>query len=273
MKILSILLLSSICIPISKAQEFSGLATYKTSGAIKIEMDSTQMPPGQMQEIQKQLQRKLQKEYTLAFNTTESTWKQVETLDGGTASAPGNGFELMVAGNSPREILYKNLKTNAYEKGSDLMGKRFIVKDSLKKYDWKLINETKKIGRYNCQKAIHTKITDAKIFSTNMDEMEITKDTVTTIAWFTTDIPVSHGPMEFHGLPGLILEVNTGYSVVICTKVALGPQENIEITRPKKGKVVSSEEYKAIKEEKMEDMMKRYNGGDGKKTIEIRIGG
>ncbi|UII27906.1 GLPGLI family protein [Fulvivirga maritima] len=257
----------------AKAQSFTGIATYKTSGSIQISMDSTEMPPEQMKKIQDEFKRKMQKEYTLSFNTTESSWKQVESLNGGPAQVSGNGIEIMVAGNSAQEVLYKNLLKHEYERGEDLMGKRFIVKDSLKEYSWELTNETKKIGKYNCQKAISTRIVEAKKFSTGMKEMEITQDTIKTEVWFTPDIPVSHGPMQYVGLPGLILEVKTGSSVIICSKVILNPTEPVKIDKPTKGEIVNATEYKAISDKKLEEMMKRYNGGDGENVIEIRTSG
>jgi GLPGLI family protein len=271
--ILAILLLSLFFNESLYAQNFSGIATYKTSSQLKIELDSTAMSPAQMKAIQDKLQKQLQKEYTLAFTTSESVWKQVESLNSGPASVSSNGMEVMVADGSGNSVLYKNIAKKQFEEGSDLMGKRFIVKGELTEYEWKLTGETKKIGNYNCQKAVNSRIVDAKKFSTGMKEMEVTKDTIVTTAWFTTDIPVSNGPEKYYGLPGLILEVQRGNRTIICTKIELNPSEKIKIEKPKKGKVVTPEEYVEISEKKMEEMMKRYSGGNDGEQIEIRIGG
>ena len=48
-------------------------------------------------------------------------------------------------------------------------------------------------------------VNDDKEFS---DEMVTEEETIT--AWYTLDIPVNNGPSRYHGLPGLILEVNDG---------------------------------------------------------------
>ncbi len=53
----------------------------------------------------------------------------------------------------------------------------------------------------------------------------------------------------------------------------MNPSEKIKIEKPKKGKVVTPEEYVEISEKKMEEMMKRYSGGNDGEQIEIRIGG
>lgn len=252
------------------AQNFSGIATYKTSAGVKIDLGE-KASEAEQERIQNELSKKLQKEYELHFNRSESTWRNVETL-GGTPDKPGssgNGF-LMVSMNKGN-FLYKNIAQKLYEKQEDIMGKLFIVKDSLPAYEWQLTNETKKIGSYNCQKAIYTKIVETKKFSTGMEEMETGTDTVRTEAWFTMDIPVSNGPNDYYGLPGLILEVKTGNRVVICTKIVLNPETGIEIEKPKKGKVMDAKSYQALSEEKMQEMMKRYSG-DGE-SIQIKVGG
>lgn len=55
--------------------------------------------------------------------------------------------------------------------------------------NWKIINETTKIGDYTAQKA-ETDFGGRKW-----------------IAWFTTDLPFQDGPYKFSGLPGLIVKV------------------------------------------------------------------
>ena len=47
-------------------------------------------------------------------------------------------------------------------------------------------------------------------------------------------IPVSHGPAQYGGLPGLILELTTDNSVMLCTKVVMNPEKRIQISQPKK---------------------------------------
>jgi GLPGLI family protein len=252
------------------AQKFSGIATYKSSAGIKINMGDI-TSEAEQERIQNELSKKFQKEHELHFTSNESTWKQVETL-GSTTEKPGSsGVDFLMVSSGKSGILYKNIAERSYEKQDDLMGKSFIIKDSLPNYEWKLTNETKKIGAYSCQKAIYTKIVETKKFSTGMEEMETGTDTLKTEAWFTIDIPVSNGPNDYYGLPGLILEVKTGNMVVICTKIVLNPETGITIEKPKKGKVMDSKSYKALSEEKMKEMMKRYSG-DGE-SIQIEIGG
>jgi GLPGLI family protein len=59
------------------------------------------------------------------------------------------------------------------------------------------------------------------------------KETVIT-AWYTPETPVSQGPDNYK--LGLILEVNDGRTVVLCSKVILNPKVKTDIKAPTKGK-------------------------------------
>lgn len=258
----------------SIGQGLTGRAFYKTTSSIKIAMDSSQMAPEQMAEIQAQLKKQMEKEYILDFTQTESNWKLAPSLGGGPATASSGGMEIRIMEGGQDRLLYKNVASQEFVEEEDLMGKEFLVKDSLNTMDWELTGKTKQIGNYSCQEAKYSRIVDSKRFSTGMEEMETVKDTVSIVAWFTPQIPVSHGPNQYWGLPGLILEVQNEGSTIICEKIVLNPtEEPVAIVIPKKGKEVTREEYRAIADEQMQDMMKRYSGkpGEGNKFT-IRIG-
>jgi GLPGLI family protein len=69
-----------------------------------------------------------------------------------------------------------------------------------------------------------------------MDNLEMPKD-VTITAWYTPEIPESRSKLL--GLPGLILEINDGKTVILCSKIVLNPKEKTVIKAPVKGKVIS----------------------------------
>ena len=272
--ILSLLLFFGIGLQASFAQGFMGRAYYKSSSKISISMDSTKMAPEQMAQIQASLKKQMEQNYVLSFNQTESTWKKEESLGGGPATASSGGAVFMVASSGEGSTLYKNIADQTYLEDHEMMEKAYLVKDNLTPEEWELSGETKKVGNYTAQKASFTKIVDSKRFSTGMTEMENVKDTLQVTVWFTPEIPVSHGPENYFGLPGLILEVQNQGRTLICEKIELNPSsEPVVIERPSKGKEITLAEFKKIQEEGMKQMMNRYQGKPGSGAqIQIRIG-
>lgn len=78
-------------------------------------------------------------------------------------------------------------------------------------------------------------------------------------AWYTLQIPVRHGPAEYWGLPGLILEVSAGNTTMLCSKIVMNSKEDLKIEAPDKGKEINKEDYQATITEKMQEM--RNNRG------------
>ena len=272
--ILSLFLFFGIGLQTALAQGFTGRAYYKSSSSFSIKMDSTKMAPEQMAQIQASLKKQMEQNYILSFTQTESTWKKEESLGGGPATASSGGAVFMVVSGGAGSTLYKNIADQTYLEDHDMNEKAYLVKDTLEPFEWELSEETKKVGNYTAQKASFTKIVDSKRFSTGMTEMENVKDTLQVTVWFTPEIPVSHGPEYYFGLPGLILEVQNQGRTLICEKIELNPSADpVVIERPSKGKEMTQVEFRVIEEEGMKQMMNRYQGKPGSgNRMEIRIG-
>ncbi len=258
------------------AQEFSGSATYKTHRKSSIELDSTTMAanPGIQKQLEVQMRKMFQKTYILDFTKSESMFKQKQELDGPKVPK-SNGAIIMIGGMAGgTDVLYKNIKEKRMANKTDLMGKIFLIKDNLVSYDWELTGETKNIGNYTCYKAVFEKEEESieikMIDGEVKEEKGIKKRTI--IAWYTTDIPISNGPKNYGGLPGLILEVNDGNETIMCSELVLNPSKTIDIKEPTKGKQVSRKKFSEISLEKTKAMMNRFRSRDGK-GIEIKIGG
>ena len=115
------------------------------------------------------------------------------------------------------------------------------------------------------------KKSDEEMKSTNfMDMIEMPKDKTIT-AWYTPEVPVSQGPENYYGLPGLILEVTDGVTTILCSKVVLNPKEKAEIKPLTKGQKVTQAEFAEIMMKKMKEMQEMYQGAGGRGGI--RIGG
>ena len=155
------------------------------------------------------------------------------------------------------------------------MGKVVLIKDNFIEYDWELTGETKNIGIYTCYKALFEKEEDTielDFVDGEIQEINKTKKT-TVIAWYTPNIPISNGPGNYGGLPGLILEVNDDGLTIVCTEVVLNPSETIVIKAPSKGKQVTQKKFEEISIEKSKELMNRFRSRDGGSAFEIQIGG
>jgi len=73
-------------------------------------------------------------------------------------------------------------------------------------------------------------------------------------AWYTLQIPIKQGPAEYWGLPGLILEVSAGNTVMLCSQIVLNPKELVEIEAPSKGKEINKIDYRKTIQMKMIEM-------------------
>ena len=260
------------------AQDFQGLATYKSKRKLEVKLDSTQVNSEMHQQMMEMLKKQFEKTYNLSFNKEESIYKEEEAL----APPQPSGMQVVVAIAGGADILYKNTKEQRYANQNDLFGKIFLIKDKLKPIEWTLESETKNIGEYTCFKATTTREQEKRVggISINkekdLDAEEETPEmeTITITAWYTPQIPVSTGPGNYHGLPGLILEVNDGSETIVCSKIVLNPNDKIDISEPKKGKEVTQAEFDEIMDKKMKEMKERYNSErrDGNE-IEIKIGG
>jgi GLPGLI family protein len=242
------------------AQDFQGKATYISKSKMELGRWGARMSEAQKKQIAARLKNRLEKEFVLVFNKLESVFNEEEQLDAisGATDSWGKNF---AAGEN-----YKNVKTNAQIQQQEFYGKKFLVKDKLQKIDWTLGKESKQIGNYLCFKATSFIQTDdllwysfswSRMRSTDNQDAEDEENNesevdVTQIeAWYTPQIPIGHGPSEYWGLPGLILEVSAGGTTMLCSKIVINPVEAVEIEAPKKGTTVTKNEYQDIIQNKM----------------------
>lgn len=238
-----------------------------------LNVQGSNMSPEQQESIRKQLMKSAQRDYTLKFNIQESLWKEEATLDPVSNASANSGMQIRIStGNS---IAYMNPGKNEFLEETEIFGKKFLIEDELETFEWKITNETKKIGDYTATKAVYQNISERTSISLTDSESKTVKvtDTTQVVAWYTPEIPVSQGPNNTWGLPGLILELDNGNISYLCTKISLNPEEPIVIEKPRKGKRVSREEADKIRDEKMQEMMKKYDTGEGGERRVISISG
>jgi len=248
------------------AQEFQGEATYFSKSTIELGNWGARFSEAQKKQIKARLKNRLEKTYVLTFNKEESLFKQEEKLDVDAMSGATNSW----GKNFSQGNQYKNVKTNQQIQKQEFYGKQFLVKDNLQPIDWKMETETKQIGSYMCFKATaFVSTTDLTWYDFSWDRLrnssqnqsdtsdtEVNEEAIemTQIeAWYTPQIPVRHGPSEYWGLPGLILEVSAGNTTILCTKIVLNSEENEKIEAPDRGKEITKPEYQETITKKMKE--------------------
>lgn len=244
------------------AQSFQGKAYFKSHVEMEVSMDNKEISAEQQAKMKAMMQSQLNKEYILVFDKSQSFFKEQEKL--GSPSSQSGGMRVMAFSGVASE-LYINTKEKRFTSKRDLFGKEFLVKDKLEATNWELTKETKKIGQYTCHKATSTRSVEGRrMIDGNGNETVGEPREIITTAWYTPEIPVTNGPDTYWGLPGLILEINDGNRVLICTKVVLNSDKQVAIVEPSKGKEVTEAEYDEMMEAKMQEMQKMYQGGKQK---------
>lgn len=124
-----------------------------------------------------------------------------------------------------------------------LFGKTYIIDDSLRMPEWKILNDMKEVAGHVCMNAA---------WEDTLKQQKI-------VVWFALDLPVPAGPERLCGLPGLILEAdyNDGAMVITADKIELKKLSN-ELNPPKKekGKKIDEAEYRRLLRKHMEEKRK-----------------
>ncbi|NBT87621.1 MAG: GLPGLI family protein [Flavobacteriaceae bacterium] len=270
-----------------QAQNFAGQAFYQSKTTVDMDNFGRE---GMSEDMKKQIMARmksfLEKTYILTFNGSESLYKEEASLD---VETQGRGWGMMMASATPG-IQYKNLEDSAFVQAQDFFGKSFLIKDAIPALEWEITDETKMIGAYLAIKARAVKEVKANDFSMMrrrdrraqdadkdkekqksdslktdpIDELEMPK-TIEVTAWFTPQIPLGHGPGEYAGLPGLILELNADRTTLLCSKIVMNPKDLPSIEAPSKGTVVTQDEFEAIVKEKTQEMRDNWRNRSGRR--------
>ncbi len=111
-----------------------------------------------------------------------------------------------------------------------VLGKTYVIEDSLQCQDWKILNDMKEVAGHVCMNAF---------WEDSVKQQKIT-------VWFALDMPAQVGPERLCGLPGIILEadINDGALLITADRIQL-KQLTGELDVPKKvkGKRITESEY------------------------------
>ncbi len=181
----------------------------------------------------------------LFFNKNESLYKQlIEDDEEEDMHAGGGGHGRMIL-RMPPATNYFDQASSIMLTQMDMMGKKYLIVDTLKPAPWKFGTETKVIQGYECTQAYYT--TD--------DER---KQTIT--AWFTPKLRPSLGPDSYNTLPGAVLavDINNGERVIVAKKVELRELKKNEMKAPTDGERLSRAEFR----KRGDEMRKQFKGGN-----------
>lgn len=257
----------------SFAQEFQGKAYYfsKTilNGKLQVEDPGVKegMDPAMEKAFQEALKKASEKNYLLTFNKSECIYEQEQQLEKPKSVAGEMSISVSFSSSEGKKYINAKDKTSSIE--DEILGKEFLIVEPIEKPNWELVDESKKIGDYTCfkakllipvsekQKKEYEEFLKKEEIKSSLFKMEEPKDKTIT-AWYTPEIPVSFGPNNYWGLPGLILEINEPELIILCSKVALNTK-GATIKVPNKGQKVSQKEFDAIQKKKY-DSMKNEDG-------------
>lgn len=108
-----------------------------------------------------------------------------------------------------KNVVYQNFKEGKRLTEKRIWGEKFIVSDTIRKFNWKITDSKRTICGYQCRKAVWQANNSIRLY-----------------AWYCNEINNSIGPESFVGLPGAILGLATEDGGVIYFA------KSIEIIKP-----------------------------------------
>ena len=186
--------ISSILVLLLFAANCFGQASFPNKGRLYFERKVGQITLLEMnskkeeesfwtEEFKKNFPRIVTDYFILDFNQQHSNYKkEKENKD--------NKYIYQQFNTPESDFVFQDLAGNTTTMSRLVFEKTYLVRDSLQKYEWKISGETRDIAGFECRKAT------AKI-----------ADSVVVVAFYTDQIPVTGGPENFNGLPGMILGV------------------------------------------------------------------
>jgi GLPGLI family protein len=140
-------------------------------------------------------------------------------------------------------FIKRNFEKNTLMEAYEILSKTYIVEDTLIAMEWKIQNDLKEVAGHICMKAfIEDTLKQQKI-----------------VAWFAQDIPLNAGPERFHGLPGMIMEIdiNDGALNIAANRIDY-KKLTTELETPKKlkGKKIKEADYTALIKKYIQDRTK-----------------
>jgi GLPGLI family protein len=168
---------------------------------------------------------------------------------------PDEGNNNAFFGSSPM-VNQINTTATDFNTGSSTTQKKvfeevFLVKDSLRKINWKITEEARDIAGFSCRRA-----------------NAVIMDSIYVVAFYTDQIAVPGGPESFTGLPGMILGLALPHDHItwFATKVTDMPVVPAKLAPPAKGKPVDNKQLRTT----LQGVMKDW-GNEGNSILKVAL--
>ena len=157
---------------------------------------------------------------TLAFSKEQTLFTPIEP-----ESSSNNMFFGDFGAAQQNNVIATNTAVGTSTAQKKVYEELYLVKDSVRKINWKITNEIRNIAGYDCRRA-----------------NAVIMDSIYVVAFYTDLIPVSGGPESFTGLPGMILGVALPYehTTWFASAVVDQPVADDKLKAPVKGKPLTN---------------------------------
>lgn len=236
MQLTSVLLIAFISASATLYAQTGGVPQFISKGRIEYERKTNQhafMDENNVWDdmMKKNLPKFVTYYYDLSFDKNHSVYKPGREPD-----VKQNRYWGIFDGDN---IIATNLDSSLSVTQKNIFGDMYLITDSVRKVDWKIGTEIRKIAGFDCRKAV------GKIM-----------DSIIVIAFYTDEIVPNAGPESFAGLPGMILGIAIPkmHTTWYATKLQLVEVNANDLATPKKGKKFAGKEFRS----KLKDILKSW---------------
>lgn len=137
-----------------------------------------------------------------------------------------------------KNIIFTDFRTDSSITQKNVYETKYLVKDAVRKINWKITDETREIAGYQCRRA-----------------NAIILDSVYVVAYYTNEIAVSGGPESFGGLPGMILGLALPHDHItwFAKSVKEVAIQEKDLKAPAKGKATNNKSLREVLDGAMKD--------------------
>jgi len=216
--------------------------------------------------------------FELLFNATNASYMPVEETEDSNNSGGGGMRFGGFGGNNNREYFY-SFADHKLTQVFDMNDTTFFMEAQLGKaaqmgfapaaatppvVEYIKSDETKKILGYNCNKITIKTTSKRKILE---EEREITDQTN---LWYTTELGFDFSPNPALWTEGAVLAIEGKGNNVVAKSIEYRNVSSKDVTLPKKGTVITQEDFRAKMEQMRKQMRGNRAGGNGQmRTITI----